>query len=337
METILRRIQERNQQHEHETANPNRNNVYDGFISEVVIPLIKVIQLCNSENAILFIKEVGTIGVAMFGIVLYIKTWEIVSDGIHILIEMIPSPIKTAGMVGTILVFPGRLGVHQLSALIIVLLIMGLTMFPIVMFIKTLGKVGEGIHILIGVIPAPIRTAGTILILMFIFFIVVKTERENVRSFSTELHEFSGLIFTALVMLIIAKIMWKVGFISVQIPISLKTVELVTIILIIVFIWLKMKRLYVEQYRLIQTLCGGTGVTDVTDIMDVMDIMDITDIMDVTDIVDIVDIMDVAGVTDVADVMNITDITDITDVAGVTDVTDITGGTVRHMAYEGSR
>ncbi len=26
------------------------------------------------------------------------------------------------------------------------------------------------------------------------------------------------------------------------------------------------QRLYVEQYRLIQTLCGGTGVTDVTDI-----------------------------------------------------------------------
>ncbi len=40
-------------------------------------------------------------------------------------------------------------------------------------------------------------------------------------------------------------------------------------------------RLYVEQYRLIQTLCGGTDVTDITDIMDVtdMDIMDVTDIM----------------------------------------------------------
>ena len=32
------------------------------------------------------------------------------------------------------------------------------------------------------------------------------------------------------------------------------------------------QRLYVEQYRLIQTLCGGTGVTDVTDITDIMDV-----------------------------------------------------------------
>ncbi len=58
-----------------------------------------------------------------------------------------------------------------------------------------------------------------------------------------------------------------------------------------------LQRLYVEQYRLIQTLCEGTGVTDIIDIRDIMDI------------------------------------TDITDVAGVTDVTDITGGTVRHMAF----
>ncbi len=42
------------------------------------------------------------------------------------------------------------------------------------------------------------------------------------------------------------------------------------------------KRLYVEQYRLIQMLCGGMGVTDITDVMDII-IMDITDIMDVTD------------------------------------------------------
>ncbi len=46
-------------------------------------------------------------------------------------------------------------------------------------------------------------------------------------------------------------------------------------------------RLYVEQYRLIQTLCGGTVVTDVTDFTDIMDVMDITDVMDVTDIRDI--------------------------------------------------
>ncbi len=39
------------------------------------------------------------------------------------------------------------------------------------------------------------------------------------------------------------------------------------------------RRLYVEQYRLIQTLCGGTGVTDGTDIMDVTDTTDVTDIM----------------------------------------------------------
>ncbi len=38
------------------------------------------------------------------------------------------------------------------------------------------------------------------------------------------------------------------------------------------------KRLYVEQYRLIQMLCGGRGVTDVTDITD---ITGVTDIMDV--------------------------------------------------------
>ena len=42
-----------------------------------------------------------------------------------------------------------------------------------------------------------------------------------------------------------------------------------------------LKRLYVKQYRLIQTLCGGTGVTDVAD---VMDITDVTGVMDVTDI-----------------------------------------------------
>ena len=65
--------------------------------------------------------------------------------------------------------------------------------------------------------------------------------------------------------------------------------------------------LYVEQYRLIQTLCGGMGVTDVIDITDVTDMLRT--------------IRDVAGVTD------------ITDVAGVADVTDITGGTVRHMAF----
>ncbi len=67
-------------------------------------------------------------------------------------------------------------------------------------------------------------------------------------------------------------------------------------------------RLYVKQYRLIQTLCGGTGIMDVSDVMDVTDI------------------------TDVMDVADIKDVRDIADIAGVTDVTDITGGTVRHMA-----
>ncbi len=67
-----------------------------------------------------------------------------------------------------------------------------------------------------------------------------------------------------------------------------------------------MQRLYVEQYRLIQTLCGGTGVTNVTDITDITDIMDVTD------------------------VAVITDVTDIMDVAGVMDVV---GGTVQHMGY----
>ncbi len=62
-------------------------------------------------------------------------------------------------------------------------------------------------------------------------------------------------------------------------------------------------RLYVEQFRLIQTLCGGTGVTDVTDVTDIMNVTDITDVADVTDI------------------------------RNITNVTDITGGTVRHMAY----
>ena len=52
-------------------------------------------------------------------------------------------------------------------------------------------------------------------------------------------------------------------------------------------------RLYVEQYRLIQTLCRGTGVTDVTDITDIMDVTDITDITDVTDVMDIVDVTDI--------------------------------------------
>ena len=69
-------------------------------------------------------------------------------------------------------------------------------------------------------------------------------------------------------------------------------------------------RLYVEQYHLIQTLCGCTGVTDVRDITDGTGI---------------------AGVMDLADV---TDVTDITDISGVKDVMDIMGGTVRHMACD---
>ena len=37
-----------------------------------------------------------------------------------------------------------------------------------------------------------------------------------------------------------------------------------------------LQRLYVEQYRLIQTLCGRTGVTDVTDVTDITDVTDVT-------------------------------------------------------------
>ncbi len=57
--------------------------------------------------------------------------------------------------------------------------------------------------------------------------------------------------------------------------------------------WWELFRLYVEQYRLIQMLCGGMGVTDITDITDIMDVTDITNVAGVTDITD------VAGVTDV--------------------------------------
>ena len=42
---------------------------------------------------------------------------------------------------------------------------------------------------------------------------------------------------------------------------------------------LEFERLYVEQYCLIQTLCGGM---DVTDNMGVTDITDVTDIVDIT-------------------------------------------------------
>ncbi len=38
--------------------------------------------------------------------------------------------------------------------------------------------------------------------------------------------------------------------------------------------WNPLKRLYVEKYRLIQTLCEGTGVMDVTEITDITDITD---------------------------------------------------------------
>ncbi len=115
-------------------------------------------------------------------------------------------------------------------------------------------------------------------------------------------------------------------------------------------------RLYFEQYRLIQTLCGGMGVMGVTDDMEVtddvvvMDVTHVTDIADITDDIGVTDdvvvtdvvgvtnvmydagITDVAGVTDVVEVtivVGVTDIVDITDVAGVT---DISVGTVRHMA-----
>ncbi len=81
-------------------------------------------------------------------------------------------------------------------------------------------------------------------------------------------------------------------------------------------------RLYVEQYRLIQTLCGCTGVVGVTDDVEIMDDVVVADVTHVTDIADIID-----------DVTDITVIGGVTDVTGVTDIMDITGGTVRHMAF----
>ncbi len=47
-------------------------------------------------------------------------------------------------------------------------------------------------------------------------------------------------------------------------------------------------RLYVEQYRLIQDLCGGTGVVGAMDVVGVTDVVDITDIVPVTDVTNVV-------------------------------------------------
>ncbi len=76
-----------------------------------------------------------------------------------------------------------------------------------------------------------------------------------------------------------------------------------------------LQRLYVEQYRLIQTICGGAGVTDVTDITDITDIADITDITDVMDIMDVTDIADITLRT----------LWTLKENVGVRDVTDIIG------------
>ncbi len=60
-------------------------------------------------------------------------------------------------------------------------------------------------------------------------------------------------------------------------------------------------RLYVEQCRLIQMLCGGTpfvGVThdeEVTDDVVVTDVTHVMDIAGVTDVAGVIDIMDIAG------------------------------------------
>ncbi len=100
-------------------------------------------------------------------------------------------------------------------------------------------------------------------------------------------------------------------------------------------------RLHVEQYRLIQKLCRGTGVVGATGDVGVMDDAEVTDIVGVTHCVGVMDgvkVTDVVvGVTDVGvtDIVKVTDVVGVTDV-GVTDiagVTDIRGGTVRHMAY----
>ena len=67
----------------------------------------------------------------------------------------------------------------------------------------------------------------------------------------------------------------------------------------------------IGPYRLIQTLCRGTGVVGVTDDAEVTNNMVITDVTHVTDIADITN--DV-GVTD--DVVG-TDVVGITDIVGV--------------------
>ncbi len=119
----------------------------------------------------------------------------------------------------------------------------GLAMSAVVIIGKILGRVSEGIHRLTEEIPSSIRTTGmavTILGLVFLFFIVVQMVRSGERLFSAEVRQLSGLIFAILVMVMFAQIMWNVGIISVEIPISFKTTGLVAIILIVIFVLLIM-------------------------------------------------------------------------------------------------
>ncbi len=81
-----------------------------------------------------------------------------------------------------------------------------------------------------------------------------------------------------------------------------------------------LSRLYVKQYRLIQELCGGTGVVVVKDNVGLTDDAGVMDVVGVTDIVGVTDHM---GVRDVVGVKVVEGVTDIVGVKGSASITTV--------------